>query len=80
LRYSSEIWAAAAYFGDIPDIKIPAEMKEMAEVIIDRKSGHFEPAKFEDHYENAVIDLLKSKEAGLAPPAEKPEPRPTQRR
>jgi non-homologous end joining protein Ku len=51
-------------------------MKELAEVIIDRKTGHFEPAKFEDRYENAVIDLLKSKEAGLPPPAEKPEPRP----
>jgi DNA end-binding protein Ku len=29
-----------------------------------------------DRYENAVIDLLKTKEAGLPLPAEKPEPRP----
>ena len=76
LRYASEVRAASAYFEDIPDIKIPAEMKELAEVIIDRKTGHFEPVKFEDRYENAVIDLLKTKEAGLPPPAEKPEPRP----
>jgi DNA end-binding protein Ku len=40
------------------------------------KTGHFEPVKFEDRYENAVIELLKTKEAGLPPPAEKPEPRP----
>jgi DNA end-binding protein Ku len=51
-------------------------MKELAEVIIDRKTGHFAPAKFQDRYENAVIDLLKTKEAGLPPPAQKPEPRP----
>jgi DNA end-binding protein Ku len=51
-------------------------MKELAEVIIDRKTGHFEPVKFEDRYENAVVELLKTKEAGLPPPAEKPEPRP----
>jgi DNA end-binding protein Ku len=76
LRYASEVRDAAAYFEDIPDIKLPAEMKELAEVIIDRKTGHFEPAKFQDRYENAMIDLLKSKEAGLPPPAEKPEPRP----
>jgi DNA end-binding protein Ku len=51
-------------------------MKELAEVIIDRKAAHFDPAKFEDRYENAVIDLLKTKEAGLPAPAQKPEPRP----
>jgi DNA end-binding protein Ku len=75
-RYASEVRDAAAYFEDIPEIKLPAEMKELAEVIIDGKAAHFDPAKFEDRYENAVIDLLKTKEAGLPAPAEKPEPRP----
>jgi DNA end-binding protein Ku len=76
LRYASEVRDAAAYFDDILEIKLPAEMKELAEVIIDRKAAHFDPAKFEDRYENAVIDLLKTKEAGLPAPAQKPEPRP----
>jgi DNA end-binding protein Ku len=76
LCYASEVRDAAAYFEDIPDIKLPADMKELAEVIIDRTAAHFDPAKFEDRYENAVIDLLKPKEAGLPPPAQKPEPRP----
>jgi DNA end-binding protein Ku len=48
----------------------------LAEVIIDRKTGHLDPAKFEDRYENAVVDLLKAKEAGLPTPAQEPEPRP----
>jgi non-homologous end joining protein Ku len=76
LRYASEVRDAAAYFEDIPEIKLTAEMKELAEVIIDGKAAHFDPAKFEDRYENAVIDLLKTKEAGLPAPAQKPEPRP----
>jgi DNA end-binding protein Ku len=76
LRYTPEVRDPAVYFEDISDIQIPAEMKELAEVIIDRKAGHFEPAKFEDRYENAVIDLLKSKEAGRILPTEKPETRP----
>jgi DNA end-binding protein Ku len=76
LRYASEVRDAAVYFEDIPDIKIPAEMKELAEVIIDRKTGHFDPVKFEDRYENAVIDLLKTKEAGLPAPTQMLEPRP----
>ena len=28
------------------------------------KSGHFEPEKFEDHYEDALKELLKKKQAG----------------
>jgi hypothetical protein len=27
------------------------------------KAGHFNPAQFENRYENALIDLLKKKEA-----------------
>jgi non-homologous end joining protein Ku len=44
LCYASEFRDAAAYFDDIPEIKLPAEMKELAEVIIDGKAGHFDPA------------------------------------
>jgi hypothetical protein len=38
---------------------------------------HFDPSKFEDRYENALIDLLKKKEAGekIEPAKEGPAPR-----
>lgn len=36
----------------------------IAEVIIERKSGHFVPDKFNDRYEEAVVNLLKAKQAG----------------
>jgi DNA end-binding protein Ku len=39
-------------------------MRDLAEHIIERKSGKFEPAKFEDRYEDAIVDMIKSKQAG----------------
>ena len=54
----------AAYFEDIPDLKLPPEMKELAGHIIDTKAGHFDPQKFVDHYETALVELLRKKQAG----------------
>jgi DNA end-binding protein Ku len=64
LRYQYEIRDAAAYFSDIPDLKLPGEMKELASHIVDSKSGKFDPTKFEDHYESALVELLRAKQAG----------------
>jgi DNA end-binding protein Ku len=64
LRYGYEVRDAAAYFEDIPDLAIPAEMKDLAHVIVDRKAGHWDPAEFEDRYETAVVEMLRSKQAG----------------
>src|SRR3954454_7261544 len=54
--------------------KLPAEMRDLAGHIIDTKTGEFDPSKFEDRYENAVIELIKSKERGepIKPQAEPP--------
>ena len=64
LRYPYELREQGEYFEDIPDLKMPAEMKKLAAHIVDTKAGHFEPKSFEDHYEKALVELLKSKEAG----------------
>jgi DNA end-binding protein Ku len=39
-------------------------MLELAAHIVETKSGHFAPEKFEDHYEDALKELLKKKQAG----------------
>ena len=39
-------------------------MLELASHIVETKSGYFEPEKFEDHYEDALKELLKKKQAG----------------
>jgi len=64
LRYPYEIRDHADYFDDIPELKLPDEMLKLAAHIVDTKAAHFDPKKFEDHYEKALVELLKTKEAG----------------
>ncbi len=54
LRYPYEVRGEEAYFEDIPDLKLPAEMRDLAGHIIETKAADFDPTKFEDRYENAV--------------------------
>jgi DNA end-binding protein Ku len=72
LRYAYEIRDPASYFEDVTEIKLPAEMKDLAGHIVGKMSGHFEPVKYEDHYENALVDLLRKKQAGRPIEPEKP--------
>ena len=74
LRFPYEVREEKPYFEDIPDVKLPQEMRELAAHIVEKKAGHFEPSKFEDRYENAVIELVKSKQAGKPLPAPKAAP------
>jgi len=76
LHYAYEIRSEESVFEEIPDMKLPDQMVGLAEEIIDRMSGEFEPLKFEDRYENAMIELIRSKQAGLPAPKEKPAARP----
>jgi DNA end-binding protein Ku len=64
LRYPYEVRQDGEYFADIHDVKLPAEMLDIAQEIIARKSGHFEPDKFTDRYEEAVVGMLRAKQAG----------------
>ena len=64
LRYPYEVRDEASYFEDIPDLKLPKEMLDLATHIVNTKSGHFDPSQFQDRYETALTDLLKKKEAG----------------
>jgi DNA end-binding protein Ku len=73
LRYPYEVRDEKAYFDDIPDEKVPKDMLELADHIVETKSGHFAPQKFQDEYENALKELLEKKQAGQ--PIERPERR-----
>ena len=48
LRYPYEVRDEKAYFEDIPDVKLPKDMLDLAAHIVETKSGHFDPAQFED--------------------------------
>jgi DNA end-binding protein Ku len=61
LRYAYEVRDDEDYFEDIGDVKVSGEMLDLAEHIIDKKMTSFDPTKFEDRYQNALVDLIKSK-------------------
>jgi DNA end-binding protein Ku len=64
LRYPYEVRKEDEYFDEIEDEKIPKDMMDLASHIVETKSGHFKPEEFEDHYEDALKELLKKKQAG----------------
>src|SRR3954466_5195775 len=64
LRYPYEVRDAGEYFDDIQDVKITKDMLDLAKHIVQQKSGHFEPEKFEDHYEAALTELINKKRSG----------------
>ncbi len=68
LRYKNEVRDETEYFDDIPKTKVPADMLKLAVHILESKKGHFQPAKFDDRYEDAVKDLIDAKRAGKKPP------------
>jgi len=74
LRYPYEIRDAKEYFIDIPKVKITKDMMEMAKHIVEKKRGRFNPAKFEDHYEAALKELIAKKSRGqkISVPEHKP--------
>ncbi len=64
LRYPYEVRNEADYFDEIPSEKVTKDMLDLAAHIVKSKTGHFEPKKFEDHYEDALKELLRKKEHG----------------
>jgi DNA end-binding protein Ku len=76
LRDGNEVRQADAYFEDVPDVTLSDEMIDLAPHIIERKQAPFDPARFNDRYEDAMAELIKSKQAGI-PLQSEPAPRQT---
>jgi DNA end-binding protein Ku len=75
LHAADEVRDEDKVFDEISEVKYPKEMKDLAAHIIESKAAHFDPEQFDDRYEEAVAELLKSKQAGKPmkdEPAEKP--------
>ena len=65
LRYPYEVRDAKDYFYDIPDVKVAPELLALAEHILKTKEARFDPTKFVDRYEQAMLELLEKKRAGV---------------
>ena len=63
LHYAYEVRKADDYFDDIPDVKIAPDMLKLAQHIVEQKEGQFEPEAFKDQYEDALIEVIKKKQA-----------------
>lgn len=61
LRYADEMEKAQGYFREIPDAEPEGELLDLAEALIDRKSGPFHPQEFHDRYVDALKDLIERK-------------------
>lgn len=61
LRYQDEIRSPTAYFEDMPDGEATDDMRELAKQLIDRATKTFDPSKFEDRYEGALVALVRGK-------------------
>ena len=68
LRYPYEVRDSKDYFYDIPEVKIAPDMLTLAEHILQSKETKFDPSKFVDRYEQAVLQLLEKKQQGMPAP------------
>jgi DNA end-binding protein Ku len=65
LRYPYEVRDENEYFDDIENVKLGKDMMDLAAHIVKTKTGHFDPDKFEDHYEAALKELIEKKSKGI---------------
>ncbi|SEM96286.1 DNA end-binding protein Ku [Sphingomonas gellani] len=61
LRYADEVHKAQGYFREIPDDKPDADLLDLAEALIQKKSAPFSPQEFHDRYVDALKDLIERK-------------------
>ncbi|HLS19416.1 MAG TPA: Ku protein [Paracoccaceae bacterium] len=70
LNFDYEVRSASDVFDDLPEIRIEGEMLELAKHIIATKEGNFDPAEFDDRYDQALTELVQAKIEGrkIKPP------------
>ncbi|MDX8358018.1 non-homologous end joining protein Ku [Sphingopyxis terrae] len=61
LRYAEEVNKAASYFRDVPASKPDADLLDLAETLIDKKSGKFDASDFHNHYVDAIKRVIAKK-------------------
>ena len=61
LRYADEVNRAQGYFREIPDTKPDDDLLDLAEALIEKKSGPFDMKAFHDRYVDALRGLIERK-------------------
>jgi DNA end-binding protein Ku len=69
LRYDDEIQKSKVFFEDIPDARPKKDMLSLAEELIERKVGSFDPKQFKDTYDLSLRELIDAKKEKREPEA-----------
>jgi DNA end-binding protein Ku len=81
LRYADEVNKVQTYFREIGDHKPDPDLLDMASMLIERKTGKFDPSEFHNRYVDALHELIKEKQRAKGdkviqdPDADAPPPR-----
>jgi DNA end-binding protein Ku len=70
LRFSDEVRQAAPFFADMDDEEPNAELLELAQDLIKRKTKKFESGLFHDHYTESLRRLIEAKAKHTTPVSE----------
>src|SRR3954466_2741871 len=62
LRYADEVNKSSGFFRDIGDHKPDPDLLDMASMLIERKSGEFDPKEFHNRYVDALHRLIEEKQ------------------
>jgi len=75
LHAADEVRSDADVFGAIPELKSDRQMVEIAQAIIAKQEGEFDPSQFHDRYADALRELVMEKAGNaIAAPEEAPAP------
>ena len=81
LRYADEVHKAQSYFREIGTEQPDADLLDMASMLIERKTGKFDPGEFHNRYVDALHELIQEKQRAKGekiiqdPDADAPPPR-----
>jgi DNA end-binding protein Ku len=62
LRYADEVNKAQSYFREIGDHKPDEDMIDLASMLIEKKTGKFDPSEFHNRYVDALRELIAEKQ------------------
>jgi DNA end-binding protein Ku len=67
LHYAEEVRNAQTYFGEIKNGSVDKSQLSLARQLVNNLTLPFDPGKFVDHYQNALLEIVKAKIEGSEP-------------
>ncbi len=67
MHYAAEIRNSAAYFDEIKNGNVDKNQLALAEQLVNSFTAPFDPGKYTDRYQNALLEIIKAKVEGSEP-------------